>query len=71
MSWLHRVAGLAWAALTGAGLWLLWPEVVQQLRGTWLHDLRIPAIIIYTLTGIWIAERCWTIIRRRFGERLS
>ncbi len=65
----RRIIGLCYAGGIGAGLWFLWPPAADLLRGTWLHDLRIPAVIIYTLFGLWIAERIWAIIQHHFNNR--
>jgi hypothetical protein len=57
-----RLIGLAFAIAVGAGLWYVWPEVRFLMRGTWLADLWLPALLVYALGGMWIAERIWAII---------
>lgn len=71
MNPLLRLVGLLYAIGIGAGLWYLWPEVRGLLKGTWLNDLWIPAVIIHALLGIWIAERIWAMIPPLFENRGS
>jgi hypothetical protein len=65
--WL-RLIGLLYAIGVGAGLYYLWPEVRGLLGGTWLRDLWLPALLVYALGGMWIAERIWAMIPPRFNK---
>jgi hypothetical protein len=71
MSPLFRLLGLVFAVGVGAGLWYLWPEVRFLMRGTWLADLWILALLVYALGGMWIAERIWAMIQRLFDKKHS
>ena len=55
----------AWALAVGTGLLWLWPLARGHLKGTWLNDLWIPAIPVYVVLGLWIAERIWAMIPAR------
>ncbi len=68
--WL-RAIGLLYAAGIGLGLYLLWPEAQRLLATTWLADLWLPALLVYALGGMWIAERIWIMIVARLNNRLS
>lgn len=67
--------GLAYAAAVGwllydysdeaasllRGRWMkdLWPGAEKVIRVDWLYDLRIVAVPLYAVLGLWIAERIW------------
>ena len=69
MSVLGRVVSLLFAIGVAAGLWYLWPPVTTLLKGTWLHDLRIPIIAVYVVLGLWLAERVWALIKPVFERK--
>jgi|GEM_PF-857313 len=58
---------LAVTVVLGIALWQLWvgfkldpiqfAGLERQLRGTWLWDLRYPAIPLYAVFTLWVAER--------------
>ncbi|WP_339851757.1 hypothetical protein [uncultured Nisaea sp.] len=72
---LRLLLGLAYAATAGwllydysdeaasllRGRWLkeLWPGAETVIRVSWLYDLRIIAVPLYAVLGLWIAERIW------------
>ena len=71
MSLAFRFLGLIYAVGIGLGLWFLWPQTRGLLQGTWLSDLWLPALIIYALGGMWIAERIWAMIPPIFKSERS
>lgn len=71
MSPLLRLIGLLYAIGIGAGLYYLWPSARGLLGGTWLADLWLPALLLYALGGMWIAERTWAMIPPLFEKKRS
>ena len=71
MSPLLRLIGLLYAIGIAVGLYFLWPSVRGLLGGTWLADLWLPALLVYALGGMWIAERIWAMIPPLFENKGS
>ena len=49
----------------------IWPDIHKQIRVSWLYDLRIVAIPVYVVLGLWIAERVWQSVTGVIGRNKS
>lgn len=60
-----RIAGLVLMLLSLGGLYVAWPYIRSELRGTWLLDLRFVIFAVYVVLALsllhpverWIAAR--------------
>ena len=68
MSLARRIVGTVFALAVGAGLYYGWPEFWALVRNPWIGDMRFPIMFIYTVAGLWIAEKIWAAVDARWRD---
>ena len=64
MSMAYRLVGLVFAIAVAAGLYYGWETFWTWVRHPYTGDLRYPIMLIYTVGGLWIAEKIWSLVDR-------
>ncbi len=64
MSMTYRLVGMVFAIAVAAGLYYGWPTFWSWVRHPFTGDLRYPIMLIYTVGGLWIAEKVWGFVDR-------